>query len=125
MRLWTRTGPLAAAGLIALTGAADAAPPPTDAAPAIHLPLEEDVNAAALTQAPGNNDLYREYPQVALRMGIGGFSSMTCKTLATGRLDELPKLEKTLRTPSSKPPRRAATALRKPPSPSWTPIGRD
>ena len=87
MRLRTRTAPLAA-GLLAIGTAAHSAPPPSDAGPPIHLPLEEDANAAVLIQAPGNNDLEREYPQIALRMRFAGFSSMTCKALVTGRLDD-------------------------------------
>ena len=82
---------IAAMALLACSSLAHAAPPSPDNAP-IQLPLDIDLDpglqGANLAATPANDDLEREYPRVALLMGLAGHATMTCKALTDGRLDD-------------------------------------
>ncbi len=77
--------------LLAVSGIARAAPPPT-ADEAIHLPLDSEPTAGfdgpTLATLPANDDLQREYPRVALLMDLGGHATITCRAMADGRLED-------------------------------------
>jgi hypothetical protein len=75
--------------LLIASQAAQAAPPASVVdGPAVSLPLDQGATPASLAEAPSNEDLQREYPRIALMMGLGANVSMACKTLADGRLDD-------------------------------------
>ena len=82
---------LGALALLASSGIAQAAPPPSSGE-AIHLPLDIDLSPGAqgpaLAAVPANDDLQREYPRVALMMGLAGHASISCLARTDGRLDD-------------------------------------
>ena len=68
------------------------AAPPSSSDEAIHLPLDTDLSPGAegpaLAAVPANNDLQREYPRVALLMGLAGHATISCVAMIDGRLDD-------------------------------------
>ncbi len=83
-----RCAAFSVAAALALGAVARAAPPAATSQPALDLPLEGQLDTAALDSTPGNDDLAREYPPLANLLQLGGSATMTCKVLASGRLDQ-------------------------------------
>ncbi len=77
--------------LLAVSSIAQAAPP-FSSDEAIRLPLDVDLSPGAqepaLAAVPANDDLEREYPRVALMMGLAGHATINCLTTTDGRLDD-------------------------------------